>query len=107
MLHQGFEIAPCLVLRVTQFFKTIEAQEFGQLKSIAAVALVGVFGNPGIGSRMRTDNALHQRADNGGDPGGQLIRFQVYLNFTSQISEGFSQIGFTGWEASIQGRRWC
>jgi hypothetical protein len=34
------------------FFKTIEAQEFGQLKSVDAVAPVGVFGNPGIGDRM-------------------------------------------------------
>src|SRR5512132_3143554 len=83
------------------FFKTIEAQEFGQLKSIDAVALVGVFGNPGIGGRMRTDNALNQRADNGGDPGGQLARFQVHLNITAQISECLSQISFAGRKPAI------
>src|SRR4030095_9971777 len=80
------------------FFKTIETQEFRQVKSIDAIALVGVFGNPSIGGRMRTDDALHQRANNSADPRGQLARFQVHLNFTAQISEGLSQIGFAGGE---------
>ena len=52
MLHYRFEVAPQLLLGITDFLELIQPQQTGQLVSIYPIAFVAVAGDPGIGLRM-------------------------------------------------------
>jgi hypothetical protein len=101
VLHQLFEVAPPLVRRVVDFLEPIQPQQLGQFVSVDAVTLIGVFGDPGVALRMRTDHASHQRRDHRRGPGRQLPGFQMHVYLTLQIREGFAQIGCAGAEVAI------
>ena len=63
MLHQGLELAPPLLPRIMHFLESIQPQQFGQFVSVDAVTLVGVFGDPGVALRMRTNHPRYQWRD--------------------------------------------
>src|SRR5882724_13090627 len=56
-----------------------------QFVSINAIALVGVFGDPGVVLGMRANHSRDQRRDYRSCPGRQLAGFQMDVNLTMLI----------------------
>src|ERR1043166_2237812 len=83
------------------FLEPIQAQQIGQLKSVEAIALVGVFGYPGVRLWMRTDYPMDQGSDDRHGPRRQLASLQMHVDLPLQISKSFDQIGCAGPELPL------
>lgn len=63
VLDQLFEIAAPLLRRVVDFVHPVHPQQISELESVNTIALLRVIGDPGVGPRVRDDDALDQWRD--------------------------------------------
>jgi hypothetical protein len=85
VLDEELEVAARLLLRVIDLVEQVQSQEVGQLAGVDAVTLVGVFGDPGVGTRVADDETRHPRGEDGADPGGQLAGLDVDMEVAAGV----------------------